>query len=213
MANNCLITKLKASVNNPNLPYYGELKLSFFKQSEIWVAGSTSISVKDLSGDFVIPAGESEVSGTSVTLTVGEEHTVLIKSKYEVTALQGIYTYNLLNITDINTMPKLIHIYARITGDLSNLKENDNILSFKTTQDGLEGDIVNFAKFPGITTLEISGCTGIHGTLESLFAAFPAAKTGTVTINANNCPDITFGGKSAGNATYTKSGNNWVKDV
>lgn len=111
---NCLVTKLKGSVLNDNIPKIGELILNGIDVASpyITVPSGKTVTVSGKNGTKLKASGSSEevtiltgrpVSGFSVVPSTGAS--ISIYNKYEVTYLNGIFNISNDIIDDLKYMP------------------------------------------------------------------------------------------------------------
>lgn len=183
---NCFLTKLVGSVNNDNLLKLGEIQGEMYGEGNVTLYSSEQITIKDLTGTFVTPSGESVVIGNPVAVRGADGHKLSIVSKHTITKFQGGNTLT-LNLKDCMYNPSVVEITARLMGDLSDIVQRDSLTIFSGQKGELYGDISNIAKFPALTQLIFSGNSGeITGNISSL-----GGLTSLAHLGLGDCPWIT----------------------
>ena len=182
--NNCLVTKLKGSVNNDNLPMYDTLKVALSAGTEIKVHFDVSDLVKVLTKDGLFEF-TFEPNNTSYPLYTPATDTILfIKNKRALNTLttigggglvQGISNF-MEYLSSIKYCTNLTSVAAAFTGgDLSDiasiLPQLTNLILTKSLVEGSEyitGDIALLSNNPYITSLQgVMDGTDITGDLST----------------------------------------------
>lgn len=224
--NNCLITKLKDSVNNPNLPVYGDFILNVNTGAD---PGAQHLRF-EVSNVNVNLNGHPMADATH--LSKGQ-YDVVLNSKYEMTKFivgSGIffdlndlygcvnmnnlaiyYTFGseLYNISIFSQMTKIQRftvVNDNIIGDLSVL---ENIIPSLTTVDYMlkqsTGDVTLFKNALNMINFHIGDCL-LHGRIEDIFEYWAVNTPVDKTIHVHESgghPDITYN-----NASF-EGGNDW----
>lgn len=195
MTNNCLVTKLKGVVNNPNLPKLGILPISVYAEgSPSQASRSIRIEVKDTSAGSTLKAVggyfASSYSGTynltevstdnthvAVVFSENKDFEVEVSNKYDIkTIVYGLGTG--FKLSDIG-------FYA------------NNIESIQNSAEGnahVTGDIADLGICTKLTLFRNPYATGLYGRLEDLIEKQIAngRTSGTLVLRINT-PTITFG--------------------
>lgn len=174
--NNCSVTKLKASVNDPDLEKFGVLVLtthdgeySSFQLSleategKTVVLSSDGLNFKRYSGGTNPWVDNFTVGDEAVSFVLANEKTFEIKDKYN---LRKIYVYyknvDSVDISNYKYITTLEHIQGSHKGDLSNFI---NLVNLKVVDisGGLTGNIANLRKATNLSSLKIPKCPNIEG--------------------------------------------------
>lgn len=199
--NNCLITRLKGSVDNDSLLKIGELRL---KASKVELAKSEGSSLDYIchqggiysDSDKKKPITHSGIESNSVTIYADSDSIFSILPKYNLTELYltgldsvsgGLSSFNIKGLRNLD-------IKGNIEDDVENLNKDivalfitqapnikmslDSISKFKNltyltlkSPSQLVGDISRLGSLINLTNLNIDENTGISGTLESFVQA------------------------------------------
>lgn len=116
------------------------------------------------------------------------------------------YTVGKLSELPKNTLKNCILDGASVTGDLSDIPQNDNLKELKVPYiSAITGDISILSKYDKMTNAVLQW-TNLNGSLESLVAAW--AKKQVVSVKKRHVEvskSVTFNGNDAGNALFTDS--------
>lgn len=175
--NDCLVTKLKASVNDDSLLKLGEIKLTIAPTSEsktLAIASTEPIIVeivKAISGDGTFSwSGGTNVSKATIppildsyyTLTFSEgEYIVSISNKYAITRLESTDSLNVLDLNgDLSYSEGLFSFILSVknfTNDNISQFGNLPIKSFITnSNNNLKGSINSFSNLTSISSINLN---------------------------------------------------------
>lgn len=175
---NCLVTKLKGTVNNPNLDY-----LNYVKVAGTLTTGYTNANpaltlnsgegtkVKVLSGDVTLTSG-----GTNITIngTAGTDFVLLIP-RFTTTSIIFLnvritWDFNdIKNIYGLTSMQKGGNTACKFTNfTVDNLKEMKSLTELAIFEGGITADIARFAEIPALTSLKLNYCAQVTGDLEGI---------------------------------------------
>ena len=197
----CLVTTLKAVVNNNNLPFYdgfvfsvGSANSGDFNQLN---RDNKNLSIKILEGDGSFYSKANENLGREIgninfryQSPTGDTAKILVKSKYDINVLSNgfdIKTYVKLKDLKFMNMIKFRNVIA--TGDISNLANSSSLEECIIDAINCEGDIIVFKDKVNIKSLALSGyseATNITGDITTLSGLVNAT-----TINFAHIPNIT----------------------
>lgn len=214
----CLVTKLKESVDNPNLPKFGEITFSVNSSS---TPEGQVLRFETEGVTLDIPSGFNRPDSTHLASGV---YSVKAYSKYDMTKLvvgdSGIsysvsdlqYSLNLTdlrlyslgssvvaaNVSVLSNMTKLTNLVLTIpvTGNLSSLSGLVNMLSADIVEvSTLTGDISVLGTWIKCNQFNFSSSPNLSGTLEGLCSAIMTNGRTTGTINfRGNGSTISFHG-------------------
>lgn len=198
MTKDCLLTKLKGSVNNENLPKFGMItfhvnnpenlneKFTYFKYADSTEANSNYYEVgSGVTADFTSQTyprftgeGYVRVKGkyniTDITISGGYQNDKITPC-IDIDISQLSYT----NLEKLSGVPQAFHITN--LKDLQILKPTlkNIILSERNILvPQLSGDISDLAKFVGLETLSLSYISNmVHGNMEQVATLFPKLKS------------------------------------
>ena len=144
----CLVTKLKASVNNPDLPIFGAIEITLNPGG--YMDGGSIKTCTGQSAVLLFPDGTKvEINDTNdfKYKDIAETTKVLFISKYEAFPIAG-------SIDDFkNTLVSISEIRFQ-TGHVF-------------------GNIENLGSHPELTIIELNGCPNLTGNLANLTRLFP----------------------------------------
>lgn len=197
----CLVTTLKAVVNNNNLPFYGGFVFSIDSANSgdlnLLNRGNKNLSIKILEGDGSFYSLANENLGREIgninfryQSPTGDTAKILVKSKYDINVLNndyGIKTYAKLKDLKFMNMIKLKNTI--VTGDISNLANSSSLEECFINVINCEGDIIVFKDKVNIKSLIFSGyglATNITGDITTLSGLVNA-----IMINLAHLPNIT----------------------
>ena len=163
----CLVTKLKASVNNPDLPIFGAVEITL-----------TPGHVPSVKGSIKTCAGQSATllfsDGTKVEINETKDYNfgdittptkVLFISKYEAFPTSGsthhfTATFNVDDFknTSLN-IPRFHFDLGSVIGNIENLGSHPELTEiYLNGNENLTGDLANLTRlFPNLTVLNIIG--------------------------------------------------------
>lgn len=182
MSTNCLVTKLKGSVNNDNLEILGTIKVNatseWIENKELYIGYKTAlehhiVEVADGSS-HIIPEGESETvssldfyypkNNRMFNLTPGN-YNLIIPDKYDIITLK---VYNI----DINSLKYCTGLTSitikggrynytgetdKCTGDLSSLANLTGLRYLRIDSYSVTGDLSAFKDYTDIIEVDIHG--------------------------------------------------------
>ena len=175
--NNCLVTKLKASVNDDSLLKLGEIKLTIAPTSEsktLAIASTESIIVeivKAISGNGTFSwSGGTNVSKATIppildsyyTLTFSEgEYIVSISNKYAITRIESNDSLNVLDLNgDLSYSEELFSLVLSVKNFTNNnISQFGNlpIVKFNTSSNNnLKGSINSFSNLTSISSINLN---------------------------------------------------------
>lgn len=175
MANDCLVTKLQATVNNDNLPYLGKGIIEVDSNADISGCSivCTISSVLKIIGSGTITDAHGNSSSDEITIFTSENFTMsagkykVLFDKYNVIPIMDSKNGVTINVEDF---------------EFTNLTSTKNLYGSKV----FSGDLKYLAKF---TALEI-----LYAQNSRLFgniADLPGTALKNLTINSNNALNIT----------------------
>lgn len=208
--NTCLVTTLKEAVDNDNLLKLGNLPIHIRKNKNAVVTlsfkayGTNSLTIKG-DGYFTNSTGTSNLgkslvyqanTDTTAYLSFGE-YTVIVPDKYQTIQIQASANGEnvAIDLDDCMAMSELTRFDSGMggaEGDLSNLKDSVNILTFSswnqplvkgniadvpkdslfqfiiTNNPNVEGDIGVFGEASNLSILRLNGATKISGNISGL---------------------------------------------
>ena len=229
--NDCLVTKLKGSVQNDNLPKLGVLKF--------WVPATTGqyIALKAAAGDpckisavdrsiaeYTIPV-DPESGGIVPPTNAGY---LEISNKYALKAINLSFTISAntpddktLDITELNYLTSLVSFSFKLKGNLEDYNPVDpsiiteiNVVAAQTI---LGGNISTLTRFVNLVSISFNTCNAITGTLQSLAPlanitkiSFPGCRNITGSIEAYVAACVALG-RTNGEVfiTVQESGITW----
>jgi hypothetical protein len=209
MANNCLVTKLKGTVNNDSLLKLGELRFKLPSGLTKAYAGQygAPVEISLISGTATAykGSGESQVQvtfpvtagdGVGTYITTTSECVVSVISKYELTSISGIIVAGYIDLAElkycktINNVSTSLAPAINIFGDIKDLlNENTPVRPFNTEAVSFAncrevyGDFSDLAYFTSsVNTSKVNVYNSkIAGTIEKYVAKCVASPVGITT--------------------------------
>jgi len=181
MANDCLVTKLKKSVNNSDLMKLGVITMQVSAIDPFNANNNIKLRYKDESGKAItdgmfmnsqgVPTGTSkDVNANTDTYLILDVNqcNVDIYNKYAVKELScGARFY--LDLKMLSYCNELTYLEANLTGTLEQLASLSSIETILTHNDSnLIGNISAIKDLSSITVLKITGITGVYGNIADL---------------------------------------------
>ena len=182
---NCLVTKLKGVVDNPNIPILGELRIEFLAvesptkySQEVTLEFTENTEVHVLNGTFVdenlVDTGDtSKTVKTQNILYVSNGSTLCISNKYAIKVL-NIYGddnrnkfFNLSDLSYSTALTTLDVMNTSVVGDLSDIENLVNVRSLNISRSSITGNISSLRKFANLLYF-LCYYTNISGDVESL---------------------------------------------
>lgn len=221
MANDCLVTKLKGSVNNPNLVELGVLRIKVGKASEA-SADSQKLDVQSTDGttwiDTHVKSGGNVLFGSTYGATDLGNDTIVDASTHIVYFSDEVGYIDLYNkekiyrlrvdgwnkisykLSDLKYMPLLRNFGSLldangISGDIHDIANLTGLEGIMVPYSTVTGDVNEIGSmFPALTALNITSAQGFTGTLEGFVeAACTVGSPRTIDfVSANN--KVTFNG-------------------
>lgn len=216
---NCLVKKLKAEVNNPDLMKIGEFDIplpagTFIDIDRNWINRPVTVSLK--SGNV---AAEDE-NGSSISLPdTLEPSGVGIIHKYtaiedSVLCVTKVYDFNTIVCSTVTNWDIDIKVFEyspiiwfaqgenpQIHGDIAYVYKLGNTqtyinIGYSNNDNKLYGDLSVFGNCLSLSTLILRFQSGISGSIESMVSKFRANEktTGSMTISVPTSGIITFNG-------------------
>ena len=197
MITNCLVTKLKATVNNPNLPIYNAIVVDVKE-----VANPTSDTQLVLAqGEGVSIEVPSEYPMTDSTHFANGTYKAIIRNKYAISGISAFGSSLTLDINQLNGCTGIIKIQGDATwkGDIKNLALLTNLTNVRLRNSPeLIGDISVFANLTNLENLNLNG-SGISGNISAF-----ANLTSLTALSFTNC-GVEGNYESLGNLTQLTS--------
>lgn len=215
----CLVTKLKASVNDDTLPKLGVVRFtlnpgeysSYLTNptgNSVLSLVSGSLTAKDYNSgaDKPLPMVLSK-GDIFISLNVGENGAVIeITDKYNITYLSAIWkALSPIPASDLNYMYSLREVNlsvgdgqkAGVVGDFAELKPLVNLERIYWRNELCTGDIACAGYFPKLTRLEVFG-SKVYGDLVNIakVARKEGRASGSITLGWLNDTGITFNGET-----------------
>lgn len=189
MSTNCLVTKLKETVDNGSLKKLGVLNVSINNESQatVRIRTSTTLTFTDTGGTFSDGTTEKTInSGDGGIILSPGSHMLEIKPKYNITMLNISGVTN--SVTDINDLEYVTGLLtlnvegSQAVGDIGCLEKLTNLqnLQIGAEQQYIKGDISVVSNFTSLTIF--TGCKSLKGNINS-FAA--CASLGILIFNRN----------------------------
>lgn len=185
MANNCLVTKLKATVNNSNLEKLGVLDIYGTGNADIGFKGSSPITVKCVSGTMysdqartqAITEKEIPVSANTAYVYITNGTHIEVSNKYAITFVfatpqtEKISTEDFKYSTGITrlTVPQIKGKLSDLSGltSCTTLELVGSAVQYADAHD-LEGDIADIAGLTALTKINLVKAREVYGSFESL---------------------------------------------
>lgn len=183
MANNCLVTKLKAVVNNSNLKKLGVLDVYGTGNADIGFKGSTPIIVKCVSGSMysdqartqAITEKEIPVGATSYYVYIVNGTHIEVSSKYNLTFVYVTPQTEKISTEDFKYSAGITRLTVpQIKGNLSDLSGLTSCTTLELVGPAasanldLEGVASDIAGLTALTKLSLLRAYHITGSFESL---------------------------------------------
>lgn len=198
----CLVTTLKAVVNNNNLPFYGGFVFSIDSANSgdfnRLNRDNKNLSIKILEGDGSFYSSANENLGREIgninfryQSPTGDTAKILVKSKYDINILGSDFSSLKIyvKLEDLKFMNMIKLKYAIVTGDISNLANSSSLEECRIDVINSEGDIIVFKDKVNIKSLIFAGydtATNITGDITTLSSLVNAT-----IINFAHLPNIT----------------------
>lgn len=192
---NCLVTKLKGTVNNDTLPKLGVLKMkaspvtiSHASQATMKLTTNDTITVKALGGGYFSDRGYEYIETDKLTEKVinasnnvtlyfkNASYDVEVTNKYSITSItiniayinaMSVLSFDLSELAYCNNLTNVSIEYTNCTGDLSLLSALPSLVEFDATgSEQLTGDIISVCGISSLTGFRVSG-SGIIGNIGS----------------------------------------------
>jgi hypothetical protein len=178
MSYNCLVTKLKGVVDNPNLEYLDYVKVAGTLTTgysnaapAITLNSGEGTKVKVFSGDVTLTSGGANVV---INGTAGTSFVLLIP-RYTTTSIIFLD----VRITwDFDTIKSIFGVESLMKGGNSackfnnftvdKLKEMKSLNSLSISEGGITADIARFAEMPALTYLRLNYCAQVTGDLAGI---------------------------------------------
>jgi hypothetical protein len=221
---NCLVTKLKASVDNDNLPILNTLK--FFKD---WVQSSYNtnyyINVTPADGKtleasladgkvFLDNSGNPSTNTLTITYSYFvhvplDRCTMFIKNKADIKKVQSTFTDFTIPLSEFSYCTNIEIIRLYVSGDTKDISMNTKLVEFYSQyQHSISGNISDFGKCTSLEKLEINS-NRFAGSIEAFVAAQRAngrtsvSSSSQIAVTLTSTP-VTFNG---GNASRARAAN------
>lgn len=183
MANNCLVTKLKATVDNSNLKKLGVLDIYGTGNADIGFKGSSPITVKCVSGTMYSDSGRTQAitekvipvsTNSSYVYIVNGTH-IEVSSKYDITFFYATPTTEMINTEDFKYSTGITRLTVpQIKGNLSNLSGLTSCTALELVSSSapynfaLEGTAADIAGLTALTKINLVRAQHVIGSFESL---------------------------------------------
>ena len=190
---NCLVTKLKSTVNNNSLKKLGVL--TFVSQNGFFIQMNTPVEV------FIDGVSQGLIN-TQFYYDQAAEHTIELKNKYALTRFQtyasaGVELSELSYLVNCTSIDFSTEAAGDITGNLSDISNCDACTSFIIGGNGrISGNIKVLAeKFPSLSNLVFS-VELVEGSIEEFVRQYRSQgrTTGTINTLISNNGRISFNG-------------------
>lgn len=201
---NCLVTKLKGVVDNSKLPFYNELRISFYKNEtdggrQIELRFDSQVRILTTEGHTVRVVGnEIDINTTDYTANAGIYNLYGQNANYDVIIL----TYD--KVTDLYNVPNsqnwgmtvpydMTHFINFSSGNNANIKGkikklgSFNSLNFEHSP--IDIDLNNLEFIPG-GTLALAG-EHVVGDINGLAESLASNPNSSMTIYVGSCQNIT----------------------
>ena len=191
MENNCLVTKLKANVNDNSLLRMGEMRIKIssiespneYSQS-ITLGFSKSVDLEIIGEGYFTDATLSANNGKKMTASTAQNviyfsngnYEIAVLDKYAITGLLAskqdgkFYSNKVININDFEYSNKLGFIVTgpnNLTGDISALSGLTSLTQLRISNNNLTGDISALSGLTSLTVLEL-GRNNLTGDISAL---------------------------------------------
>lgn len=183
MANNCLVTKLKATVDNSNLKKLGVLDIYGTGNADIGFKGSSPITVKCVSGTMYSDSGRTQsitekeipVSANTTYLYIVDGTHIEVSSKYNITFVYATPATDKMSTEDFKYSTGITRLTVpQIKGKLSDLSGLTSCTTLELVgtsvpyNNELEGVASDIAGLTGLTKISLLRAIKITGSFESL---------------------------------------------
>lgn len=180
---NCLITKLKGSVNNTTLPVFGELNIDFSDSSTsnskvMYIIGSKVKFSKDVYVNNNLVSAGTEVTMTAssnLKLAVAGDCRITVVDKYSIVRLNvskdagTTVAVNDVDIADLKYCDKMERLMTSVKGDFSLLRNNSVIIELNLySNEGIEIPIDILNTMSSLTVLRMHSKITLSGNLSLL---------------------------------------------
>lgn len=175
MSNLCLVTKLKASVNNPELPIFGAMKLR--------------ISIPNDVNDYHKKISTYFGSAKIIIIKTGQELIVTSEGWTDLPLLREVEPtasyYEAWWISKYENCPKCNYYSNYIGFNVEDLKYNTHLkLAWSAQANSVssgclfpEGNLDNLGYHPELTHMSMAQCPNISWTMDKIIENFPNATT------------------------------------
>ena len=183
MANNCLVTKLKAVVNNSNLKKLGVLDIYGTGNADIGFKGSSPITVKCISGSMysdqartqAITEKEIPVSANAAYVYITNGTHIEVSNKYAITFVYATPQTEKISTEDFKYSTGITRLTVpQIKGNLSDLSGLTSCTTLELVgasvpyNSELEGAASDIAGLTALTKINLLRAQHIYGSFESL---------------------------------------------
>lgn len=176
---NCLVTKLKGVVNNPDLEYLDYVKVAATLNPGYNATVSSALSVNNGEGSKILVfSGDITLSKSSTDVTIyGTPGTsfVLLIPRYTVSKIifrdvNITWDFNAIkNIYGVKELSKGGNTNCKFTNfNIENLKKMQSLINLTILEGGITANIADFAEMPKLTNLTLNYCAGVTGDLVSI---------------------------------------------
>lgn len=192
---NCLVTKLKGSVNNDKLLKLGELRIEFQnvgdrKYFTVKYDADARIELKDavFESDYSQYGNAMDVTSGSYGISFSAKPSrASLLNKYHITELalydsgaafdlEQLEMCKALNRLDANTVP--------VYGNVKHLLPLDNLSDVNVSASNVEGDISGLA-VKSLRKLQFSNCNNLTGNIAAI-----SSLTNLTTLSFSSCPNV-----------------------
>ena len=183
MANNCLVTKLKATVDNSNLEKLGVLDIFGTGNADIGFRGSSPITVKCVSGTMYSDSARTQaitekvipVSVNTFYVYIVNGTHIEVSSKYNITFFYATPATEKMNTEDFKYSTGIARLTVpQIKGKLSDLSGLTSCTTLELVGSSapynteLEGYISDIAGLTALTKINLMRADHVRGSFESL---------------------------------------------
>ena len=185
MANNCLVTKLKAVVNNSNLKKLGVFDIYGTGNADIGFKGSSPITVKCISGSMysdsartqAITEKEIPVSDNAAYVYITNGTHIEVSNKYAITFVYATIATDKISTEDFKYSTGITRLTVpQIKGELSDLSGLTSCTTLELVGSSiqyvdahdLKGDIADIAGLTALTKINLMRAREVYGSFESL---------------------------------------------
>lgn len=165
---NCLVTKLKNSVNNINLLKMGEIHITFKEAGTFALSGIDFQTATIISGTGRFEGGETSATIRG-TLSVDGACVVSIPNKYDITQIisnGGAVNMNLLDYTE--NLTQINFYFSDLKGNFGKLKLDNvsNLRLYSCPKVELDISVLNSIVVP--SSINLNQSNNVYGNVESL---------------------------------------------